>query len=196
MPVILGIVGFVAIAAAAAIYLLIQKKSHSFSLPVDQLKIKAKKENNDLSRGRILEYRYAEPGATISSNFIKRAGSNRHMTMGIMFHGTHGDNIGPICRNGIYKHSCFTSSMHYAVRRVSTKRTTNERRSKCQIKMPDAIILSGVIGRLPPVASGPFKVRETVMDLSDCPQTRQPPSSGRQQSRPSADRRESSSQLN
>ncbi|OEU19491.1 hypothetical protein FRACYDRAFT_235548 [Fragilariopsis cylindrus CCMP1102] len=41
-------------------------------------------------------------------------------TMGIMFHGTHYDSVGPICRDG-FGGGYFTSSFHYAKNRSQYK---------------------------------------------------------------------------
>lgn len=78
------------------------------------------KENNDFHHGRVLCYRDAEPGSTPSKNLCSGP-QKRGMTMGVMFHGTHRDNVAPICRDGISRYSSFTSSLHYAVRRSEFK---------------------------------------------------------------------------
>lgn len=36
------------------------------------------------------------------------------MVVGIMFHGTHRDNVDSICRDGLHCYSYYTSSLYYA----------------------------------------------------------------------------------
>lgn len=79
------------------------------------------KNNNDFSHGQIVHIREANPGSKPYSNFCNGVNGRESMYMGIMFHGTHRDNIASICRDGIHLHSSFTGSLHYAVRRSEGK---------------------------------------------------------------------------
>lgn len=79
------------------------------------------KNNNDFTHGRVVRIREANPGSKPYSNFCTRVNGRESMKMGIMFHGTHRDNIASICRDGIHPYSSFTGSLHYAVRRSGYK---------------------------------------------------------------------------
>ena len=80
------------------------------------------KSNNDFRTGKVVRYVDAKPGTNLQSNFFNVGRSDKDtMTMGIMFHGTHENNIAPICKKGLHVHSCFTSSFHYAARRSEYK---------------------------------------------------------------------------
>lgn len=84
---------------------------------------------NDCGKGRhreckhkIVKIRAANPGATLFAGFCRGNYRKRYqMAMGIMYHGSHRDNIRSICRNGIHEGSYYTSSFHYAVRRSEYK---------------------------------------------------------------------------
>ena len=83
------------------------------------------KHNNDYTSGPLLGYKDAAPGVRPLSMFLNPQKGDRR-TMGIMFHGTHRDNIGSICRDGLNYGSSFTSSLDYAVGRSAFKERSSE----------------------------------------------------------------------
>lgn len=79
--------------------------------------------NNDYTYGRIISIREANPSRSLVHGFCSGRETDRKdcMAMGIMFHGTHKDSVGPIVRDGIYEMSHFTNSFYYAVGRSQYK---------------------------------------------------------------------------
>jgi len=72
-------------------------------------------------RGSVVGVRDARPSSSVKNKFVNEGRLNGGMKMGVMFHGTDRASIALICRNGIHDHSCFTNSLHYALRRSQGK---------------------------------------------------------------------------
>ena len=87
--------------------------------------------NNDLDQSvykeELVHIREAQPATSLREKFY-RFGKNSDMATGIMFHGTHHEDIDPICRSGMHRDSYFTSSFGYAVGRAHYKEWRNKER--------------------------------------------------------------------
>lgn len=82
---------------------------------------------NDHNRSdRVVQYRDASPAGKLEGYFCGTRGAldqerREKEYMGIMYHGTHRDNVYNICQEGFHFGSSFTSSLDYAVRRSDYK---------------------------------------------------------------------------
>ena len=87
--------------------------------------------NNDCASGQVISIRDADPSPASVSKFCsgrETEGKNK-WTMGIMFHGTHYDSVGPICRDG-FEGGYFTSSFDYAKNRSQYKQRVTKSKEK------------------------------------------------------------------
>lgn len=87
--------------------------------------------HDDCTSGGVANIQEANPSSSLVNSFCSGDDHKRnHMTMGIAFHGTHSNSIGPICQDGIHVYSSFTSSLHYAVGRNRSNEGENTKELK------------------------------------------------------------------
>jgi hypothetical protein len=120
-------------------------------------------DHNDSPGTRVLHVRDAKPASTLNGRFCSgKTGSSDMNIMGIMFHGTSHDCIGPICRDGIKWGSSFTSSFDYAVRRSAYQ---EEWKSVKEVEKVEVLAMAVLVEESSKLGSEDQRLREPCYSL-------------------------------
>ena len=84
------------------------------------------RENGDWYQGKVTGIFDAHPSPALLSAFLSGDEIKKCNPVGIMFHGTHRNNIERICTEGLRNPSYVTNSLHYATRRSQFKEADRE----------------------------------------------------------------------